>query len=281
MERHDLERPGLPAMPLLPSPGELLDRLAPVLETHARQAAELAVRAVEAALLEVARQNRELFELKRRIDEDAEALKEYGGMGSVLELPEKVPVSVEVEERLLGRLREKARKWCDRYGEKKAGLLFPAVFGRATVRVLKATGARRFSRLPAKVVSQVEELIESLDFGELVRDAGPLAVNLLARRLDLGLTQEGAAKECGVARKTYGDWETGRHVPHARNLPAVARFLGVSLAEAGMLVEEQQRHLGRGVSGADARPEGQGTGKVAEGLPHDYLLGGGQEVRGA
>lgn len=43
--------------------------------------------------------------------------------------------------------------------------------------------------------------------------------------MDLGLLQRQVATELGVTLQTYGYWETGRHEPEFRHLPAIIRLL--------------------------------------------------------
>jgi transcriptional regulator with XRE-family HTH domain len=56
----------------------------------------------------------------------------------------------------------------------------------------------------------------SLDLGELLR----------ARRTELGLTIDAAAKLVGAGSSTLLHWEYNRHVPACRFFPSIIRFLG-------------------------------------------------------
>ena len=46
------------------------------------------------------------------------------------------------------------------------------------------------------------------------------------RRLDLGLTYDGAARRIGTNRRAIYDWEFGRFEPTISCLPKILRFLG-------------------------------------------------------
>lgn len=58
-------------------------------------------------------------------------------------------------------------------------------------------------------------------------DTAQFRERLLARRLALGLTQEAAAAQLGIAYETYNSWERGRHAPkQLAILRAVEQWLG-------------------------------------------------------
>ena len=46
------------------------------------------------------------------------------------------------------------------------------------------------------------------------------------RRLDLGLTQEEAARRVGVNKRAVIDWESGRFEPTVSCMPKIIKFLG-------------------------------------------------------
>lgn len=54
-----------------------------------------------------------------------------------------------------------------------------------------------------------------------------MADMLKRRRLANGHTQNEAALRIGVSQATYGRWEVGDATPAVRQIPRIARYLGV------------------------------------------------------
>lgn len=62
--------------------------------------------------------------------------------------------------------------------------------------------------------------------GELIMDTATFKDRLLARRNQLGLSQEAAAEQLGVSFQTFNSWERGRHAPRIQAvLRAVEQWL--------------------------------------------------------
>jgi transcriptional regulator with XRE-family HTH domain len=58
------------------------------------------------------------------------------------------------------------------------------------------------------------------------RELRHLGDRLKKRRLDLGLRQQDVAGQLGVNRRTYENWEAGKHEPEVRYWPGVVSVLG-------------------------------------------------------
>lgn len=54
-----------------------------------------------------------------------------------------------------------------------------------------------------------------------------IAEQIKAARIERGLTQADIAAVCGVRENVISAWENGR-TPHMRNIPALAKALGIS-----------------------------------------------------
>lgn len=57
------------------------------------------------------------------------------------------------------------------------------------------------------------------------RELRHLGDHLKKRRLDLGLRQHEVAGQLGINRRTYENWEAGKHEPEVRYWPGVVAFL--------------------------------------------------------
>lgn len=60
---------------------------------------------------------------------------------------------------------------------------------------------------------------------------------LKVRRTAKGMTQRQAAAEVGVSRTSWNHWETGRAVPSAEHVPALAVFLSRNPADPAEIAD--------------------------------------------
>ena len=61
------------------------------------------------------------------------------------------------------------------------------------------------------------------------REVQSIAVWILTRREEKGLTQQGLANLCGTSQGIVSRWESGVRVPHARHRDALRLALGKGL----------------------------------------------------
>lgn len=72
---------------------------------------------------------------------------------------------------------------------------------------------------------EIEYLIEEIDITERQNFVKVFSARLRSARKSAGLTQEELAKQLGVKRSTYGQFEQGRNEPNVSLLPLLSRVL--------------------------------------------------------
>ena len=82
-------------------------------------------------------------------------------------------------------------------------------------------------------IEQLKELEMELEIQEkeLDLERKRLASRLREYRKALNMTQKDLAKKLGKAQTVISSWEVGTGIPDANQLPAIAKALGVSIAD--------------------------------------------------
>jgi len=170
-------------------------------------------------------------------EKHAADLREFGGIESPEALLDRVAITPEREKELASLIQEKVRRW--RETHPTLAPLAPTVHGYIYGQLRRNFGCRRLSRIPPHEYRQILEYVGSFRIPSFA-DFGPLAAVLMATRGTHGMSAARAAKVCGVTGRAYRRWETGEHVPGPRNIPALARFLGMSDRKTKYLAEQQR-----------------------------------------
>lgn len=178
------------------------------------------------------------IEVQRRFEENRKAYKEYGGIRSPREMPERFPITPEKERRFCDLIQQKVEEWAQANPGKE--VLKHKVFILLTLRLCRRYGVRRVDQLPAEKAAKAEAWLKAQPPFNVLGELGPLPAQLMGKRAEFRKTQRKAAEECGVGEPTFKDWETGRRTPSLRNIPALAAFLGKSENEIESLIAMQR-----------------------------------------
>lgn len=176
-------------------------------------------------------------------------LREYGGIESPEAMIDKVVITTEREKELASLVQEKVKEWAESHPT--LAPLTLTIFGYVYGQFRRNFGCRRLSRVPPQEYQGIVEFVKTLRVPSLA-DFGPLAAVLMVTRAMLQVSAARAAEMCGVSPRAFRRWETGEHVPGPRNIPALARFLGMSEPKVKNLAEQQR--LFNGEEKADGKP---------------------------